>query len=156
MKVNDVYKFRYNEDYTKQNFEPYHCFDGILVVRKGKNDLYFEDTFWSSDTSKFPITYFENKGDLTFLCNLDNVEEISEYYVKYYDDVIILGMHKGYHTKYYIQKGQQRSKSKIIKEIEKKIFDDEETVKYALDRIERSKKLLEEINNGKNINEVYI
>lgn len=46
---NDVFNFRYKPEEAKKRFEPYHCFDGTLVVKKYSDDkIYLVDTYWSS------------------------------------------------------------------------------------------------------------
>lgn len=45
IKLNDVYRFRYNEfELERSSRDLNWCFDGQLVVKKGNNGLYLEDT----------------------------------------------------------------------------------------------------------------
>lgn len=46
-KENDVFDFRYNEKELKKRFMSDHCFDGQLIVRKGRGEkLILRDTYW--------------------------------------------------------------------------------------------------------------
>jgi len=151
---NDVYKFRYSEEYIK-NYKGigdlYHCFDGILVEKHRDDVVYYEDTYWSSGNRNFSsMEEILTKGDAVFLCNLDEMEEIEEWKRKYYkeEDVIYLGIHKGYRSKYLIKKGTEMSKDVIIQGIKDKIFEIEENIKYETTKIEWLKKDIGDIVSG--------
>src|SRR5690242_6119857 len=86
-KVNDVFSFRYNEEEAKKKFEPYHCFDGQLVVKEISGKLALVDTYWGSgDNRRFTIEEAKKQGRLTFKCNLDEVEKADYNDVNYYNE----------------------------------------------------------------------
>lgn len=135
LKVNDVYSFRYNEEEIKKRFEPYHCFDGQLVVKKRHGgDLYLVDTYWGSgDNRTFTLEKALNEGTLTFKCNLDEVENIREHEFGYYDDsdLFNLSHQHGCYKHYTKRKGAERSKGKMLDTINKKISDTEYEIQWA-------------------------
>lgn len=149
----DVYKFRYSEEFIKNNpnRDLYHCFDGILIERERNGVPYYEDTYWTSDNKIFAsMDYIESLGDVKFICNLDEMEEIDEWKSKYYneEDVVFLGIHKGYRSKYLIKKGTQMSKDVVIQGLRNKISELEENIQYETRKIEWLKKDIEEVENG--------
>lgn len=138
IKINDVYRFRYNPEHAKKLHSPYHCFDGILKVRKSDKGLILVDGYWSSDNKWFTLKDALKQGSLEFICNLDDVEQIDEHKSKYYNekDIFVLPYHSGYHTMYLKRKGAEKCKETIMKQLEAK-------VQYAKSQIESAKRSLE-------------
>lgn len=151
---NDVYKFRYSEEYTasKKPSDLYHCFDGTLVEKEHDGKAYYQDTYWSGNDNRVFGSMQEmlDKGSVEFLCNLDDMEEIEEHQAKYYskDDVVYLSIHKGYRSKYLIRKGTERSKEAILCGIREKIMDIESNIEYEKRKLESLRKSIEEIELG--------
>jgi hypothetical protein len=151
---NDVYRFRYSEEFIKQNpnRDLYHCFDGILIEKERNGVTYYEDTYWSSDNRTFnSMDEIKTKGDIKFLCNLGEMEEINEWKSKYYnkEDVVFLGIHKGYRAKYLIKKGTEMSKDVVIQGLKNKIVELENDIRYNTNKIEWLKKDIENVESGK-------
>ena len=67
-KENDVFNFRYKPEEAKKRFEPYHCFDGTLVVKKySDGKILLVDTYWSGgDSRTFTPEKAMSQGELTF------------------------------------------------------------------------------------------
>jgi hypothetical protein len=151
LKVNDVYSFRYNEEEIKKRFEPYHCFDGQLVVKKRHDEsLYLVDTYWGSgDNRVFSLEKALKEGTLTYKCNLDDVETIREHEFGYYadDDLFNLSHQHGCYKHYAKKKGVERSKEKMLETINKKISETEYEMDYAARNIislnERKQKIID-------------
>lgn len=152
---NDVYRFRYSEEFIKSHKgmgDLYHCFDGILIERHpdGRNP-YWEDTYWSSDNRIFrSMEEIISKGEIKLICNLDDVEPIKEHEIKYYEesDIFYLPIHKGYRGQYYNKKGSEMSKEVVLKGIENKIKELESNVEYELRKIEWLKKDILDVQSG--------
>jgi len=132
IKLNDVYKFRYHEEVrNKKAFDSYWCFDGKLIVKENKDGLYLQDTYLNSgDDRRFTLNEALKQGILTFICNLDDVEEIGEYNIQYYndEDVFDLSTQKGCRKKYCIKKGTKRSAEKMKSVLNEKIEDSERKI----------------------------
>lgn len=151
-RVNDVFNFRYKPDEAKKRFEPYHCFDGTLVVKKYSDDkLYLVDTYWSSgDSRTFTPDEAIEKGELTFLCNLDEMVDIKDYETLYYDDADIVKMHihAGYRSRFLIKKGTQRSQAKMLQSIKQKIEDEHSKIRSAENSLKWHNETLKKIEAG--------
>lgn len=160
IKLNDVYKFRYNEKYLKELFEPYWCFDGQLIVKQNKNgELYLQDTYWGfngGECKVFTLKQVLERGELTFICNLDEVEECKEYDLKYYDDndLFDLSYQHGRYKLYFKRKEAKKSPEKMRNVIEIKIETAEHEILWQQRLIEQLKEKLNELSKG-NI-DIYI
>lgn len=154
IKIGDVFSFRYKDDledkYRKNHLDLYHCFDGQLVAKQGKETIYLEDTFWSSDSRKFTIEEAKEKGVLEFKFNISEVEQIEEHYVKYFSDEDVFTFHcqKGCRKRFVKKLNAPRSKEKMIEEITSKINEQQRDIEYKLGEVERLKLKLDQVNNG--------
>lgn len=122
LKEGDVYRFSYSRaehDKAAQGWAGSltHCFDGQVVVRNGK----LCDTFWGFDASE-PRIVRPDQGELTFVCNLNEVTDIREYETRQYDaaDVFNLTRHHGHHKRFAIRKGAVPSQQRMLDEVRKK------------------------------------
>jgi hypothetical protein len=160
LRVNDVYSFRYNEHELKKRFSPYHCFDGQLVAKQRENgEFYFVDTYRGSKYDKFTthgdmkrksIQQALGEGTLTFICNLDEVDEIKEYETVYFDDddFYNLSYQSGCYKYFVKKKDAIRSKEKMLQSIKKKIEETEYKRDSAIGFLEKLKQRLLKIENG--------
>jgi hypothetical protein len=159
-KENNVYLFRYNEAELKARFSPYHCFDGQLVVKvNSKGEKYFVDTYWASKYDGFvssqgveskTIDEALSQGELTFVCNLNDVEEIKECERKYYDDEDIFDLSYQHHCYSYFvkRKGAVRSQAKMLQSIKTKIEEAEYKKQSAERDIVKFNEILKKIEAG--------
>lgn len=151
IKVNNVYNFKYNEKWSKKVFDPYHCFDGQLIVRQGEEGLYLEDTYWSAGENRcFTLEEAIEKGDLTYVCNLDEVEKCKRTEFDYYDDkdCFNLSTQHNCYGKYYIRKNAKKSQNKIIEVLIEKIKNEENIIRSAEWNIEYYEKQLKKVRSG--------
>lgn len=154
LKENDVYLFRYKPEVAEKKFPPYHCFDGKLVVRKlSDGDFLLCDTYWgsASDSRSFRLEKALEQGELTFYCNLDDLQNISEHEQIYYadEDIFNLSRQHGCYKHYAIKTGTKRSKEKMIAVIMEKISGKEQDIEYANSSIGRLYENLADIESGK-------
>ena len=163
IKENNIYDFRYNAEYVENHFEPYHCFEGQLIVLKNRKDeLVLVDTFWGFGFDQyndvFTLEEAQQKGKLSFICNLDEVEKCEKWELKYYDDkdTFCLTEQSGCRRYYYKRKDAKKSVKKIKKMIKRKIEKSERKIKYAKSSIKSSKEKLKKIESGEDINNIYI
>lgn len=158
---NDVYLFRYNEAELKARFSPYHCFDGQLIVKvNSKGEKYFVDTYWASKNDGFAgfqegvksktIDEALSQGELTFVCNLNDVEEIKEWEREYYDDEDIFDLSYQHHCYSYFvkKKGAVRSQAKMLQSIKTKIEEAEYKKQLAERDIVKFNEILKKIEAG--------
>lgn len=156
IKLSDVYRFRYSEEFLKNKVFDFHwCFDGQLVVKENKNGLYLQDTYWgfdsfANDGRKFTLEEALEKGTLTFVCNLDDVEKCTVDSFCYYsdDDLFDLSYQSGCYKKYCIKKGAKKSAEKMKAVLTGKIENTEYDIKWATSNLERYKEKLQEVENG--------
>lgn len=152
IKVNDVFAFRYNEEEMETRFSPYHCFDGQLVaLKRSTGEIYLRDTYWGGGEGRvFTPEEAEMQGELTFKCNLDEVEYIREHEQQYYadEDVINLSHQHQCYKKFAIKKGATRSTEKMITSIQDKIKDAEREKSSAERTIERLSETLKKVEAG--------
>lgn len=154
----DYFIFRYNEKEIEKRFEPYHCFDGKMTVRKVGDEWYLVDGYWSGDNVRKTIKQALDEGSLKFICNLNDVEKIDKYKLDYYidEDIVNLTSQKGYNGHYSIFKDAERNKEKMIKILKHKISNAEHNIQSSNREIVVAEEKIEEINNGKNINDVWL
>lgn len=159
LRVNDIYKFRYNEEQERLMVSPYHCFDGILTVKEyDKRELVLVDGYWSSENKWFTLKDALEKGKLTLICNLNETEKITEHESKYYDekDIFILPFHSGYNTVWLKRKSAEKSREVMLNHLKNKVEDRKqklESAKRALEMVELDyqKALIEE-----DLNKIYL
>lgn len=151
-KENDVFEFRYKPEEEKKRSEPYHCFDGTLVVKRNDNgEIYLVDTFWGGGKNRaFTPEEAIEQGELTFLCNLEEMVDIEEHETLYYDDADIVKMciHGGYCNRFLIKKGTQRSQSKMLQSIRRKIEDEHSKIRSAENSLKWLNETLKKIEAG--------
>ena len=125
MKEGDVYRWYYKDDeeYRKRNpSTAYWCMDNQCVVKDGK--LY--DTYWCYNLDTFGSSCREvnpEDVDLTFICNLHDINFIHYTDVDEYEKVYNLSYHKQHKRLFAVDKGVTKSnnaiKAKLVKEIKK-------------------------------------
>lgn len=157
---NDVFSFRYNEAELKARFSPHHCFDGQFIVKvNSKGEKYFVDTYWASkydgftayqDVKSRTIDEAISQGELTFICNLNDVEEIKEWEKEYYDDedIFNLSYQHNCYSFFVKKKGAEKSQSKMLQSIKTKIEEAEYKKQSAERDIVRYNETLKKIEAG--------
>lgn len=153
MKVGDVYKFTYNSEYKN----PYHCFDGQLIVKENKSgNLYLEDTYWAHDNRTFTKETAETQGNLSFRFNVNDVEYIKEPDLVYYSENDIFDFsHQNYSYRRFVKrKGAQRCPDKMKSVLQDKLFKAEYNLESAKRDIERINEKIKEVENGNT--DIYI
>ena len=151
LRVNDVYSFRYNEAEVKKRFEPYHCFDGQLIVKERNSKLILEDTYWGyGDNRTFTLEEALQEGTLTYKCNLDEVEEIKKHELSYYadEDLFNLSHQHGCYSKYAKRKGAQRNKEKMLAILTQQIADEKSKIEWAQRSLVSLNEKLQKLEEG--------
>jgi len=152
IKLNDVFMFLYKAEIDDKMIEAYHCFDGQIVAKEKKNgNLYLEDTYFSSNENKtFTLKEAEEKGTLTFKCNLCEITYISERDQQYYDDNDIVNLSYQHHSykRFAIKNGTEKSKEKMLKVLNYKIEHSENTISFEAEGIKRTRENIEKVKKG--------
>lgn len=163
LKENDVYKLMPNERGEIANW----CRENLLIVRKGEGEgLYFVDTYWSIDDlgrsssthgKVYTLEEAQERGKLEFYCNLDDIESTKEHKTDYYDDkdVFLLTEQHGIIKNWYLRKGAQKSKEKILSVLDRKINHADERIDSLKNEISWWYKQREKAESG-NLDEVVI
>lgn len=150
LKLNDVYRFRYND--PSKNYNSYHCFDGQLIVKqKASSNLYLEDTYWCSGGNRtFTLEQALREGKLNFVCNLNEVEKINESELKYYadEDIFDLSYQHSCYKKYVKRKDAVRCPEKMERVLIRKIEELEHNIEWENARLIEAKEKLEKLRNG--------
>lgn len=125
IKDGDVFRWYYKDDSSYRskclNGTAYWCMDNqcFATVRDGVAHLI--DTY----LARYGCEYIGNevkivdveRVDLEFICNLNEIEWISEYYIQDYDKVYNLSRQSRCYKHYAIDKGSQPSQAAILKKI---------------------------------------
>jgi hypothetical protein len=156
MKINDVYRLKINHE--KYPDFSNHCFEGLLVVKKGwDGKIFLADTFWGiGNTTGKTFTFKEaiELGALFFVCNLNDVIPIGTHETVYFDnsDIIVLydqhGCMESCVHRFLRTKDIKRSKKKMLSVIDEKIGELKKEIKYAIDDIEKYAEKRIEIEKG--------
>ena len=159
IKEGDVFRFRYNKEEAAKQFEPYHCFDGQLIAfKKQDGTIHLADTYWMTsfdradmDCRKFTPEQAQEKGELEFKCNLNDIEYISKEKAQYYkySDIINLTHHNGFKTVFAVMKGTEPDIDTAILSLERKL-EQKQSQRDSLNReIESLKEKIGEAKQGK-------
>ena len=151
LRVNDVYSFNYNAVEVEKRFDPYHCFDGQLIVKEINGKLILKDTYWGSgDNRTFTLEKALQEGTLTYKCNLDEVEEIKEYELSYYadEDLFNLSHQHGCYSKYAKRKGAKRNKEKMLAVLTKQIAGEKRKIEWAQQSLVTLNEKLQKLEEG--------
>ena len=150
--VGDVFRFSFNEETAKKRLGGYDwCFDGKLIAEKRGGEIRLADTYWCSPENFYPVEHWEKLGTLTFMCNLNDVEDpkISDAHL-YYDDADIFDLsyqHRCY-QRVLVRKGAKRSQEKMTESLLMIINEQKSNVEYQLRRIEQNEEMLRQVESG--------
>lgn len=121
----DVFRWYYKDDAAYRARSPngtaYWCMDNQCFATIRDGVTYLIDTYWAH----YGCEYIGNevkivdveRVDLEIICNLNEIEWISEYYIQDYDKVYNLSRQSCCYKHYAIDKGVQPSKAAILKKI---------------------------------------
>jgi len=167
----DFYRIRLNDCYRKRVFEPNHCFEGLLMVIKGIDEkLFLQDTFWShyhndgwrhsSDSGKrWTLEETLKNGDLIFVCNIEDIEQITKYNTDYYkeSDIIKLTSQHGCYTYWFKLKNAEKDRDTILARLVSELENERHKLESALRSIDSLEKKIKGFKDGEiNIDDIYL
>lgn len=156
IKENDVFNANYKKGFEKSQIELSWNLDCQLIARKDKDgDIVLFDSFGSAyydfnDDGVYDFSFPSSKMffvenalkrfDLTFKCNLSDIERINYGDRHYYNegDVFDLSYHENLYCLFFIKKGVKKSKEKLLNAIDEKLKD-------AVEKIENLELDIEEL-----------
>lgn len=161
MKHLDIYRWYYKKSIVPGiTATSYWCASQIGVVIHDK----LIDTYWgwpperdSTDGRKWTLDQAQEKLDLEFIANLNDLEVLTDI-PDYYDNVIDLTHRNTLQNLRFIRKGQQRSEQAMIKFYDQQIIELQHDIEYKTyellsvqNRVENLKQLMKdrEMNHEK-------
>jgi hypothetical protein len=152
-KIDDVFSFRWKDNVSTNYFgDLYHCFDGQLIVCERGGEMYLRDTYWSSGTEGkgFTIEEANERGILTYKCNLDEVDIIRESDLVYYadSDVFNLSTQHGCYPRYAKRRNATRSQEKILSVLKSKIEDTQREIEFKKRSLQQMNERLQKLEAG--------
>lgn len=125
IKDGDVFRWYYKDDSSYRakcpNGTAYWCMDNQCFATIRDGVIYLIDTYWAHYGCEYigkEVKIVDvDRVDLEFICNLNEIEWISEYYTQDYDKVYNLSRQSRCYKHFAIDKGAQPSKSAILKKI---------------------------------------
>lgn len=150
LNMNGLYSLPPDEKYrgSLHRSDLYHCCNWTFKPRIDREGNYrMVDSYWSfmQDSLQIMLTD-ENFDQFSFIFDLDEVIQLKESQTSKYDKVYHVATDSGglRYAKYYIDKNAKKSKSLILKELERKIDECERELNYMKET--RIKVINDEIN----------
>lgn len=164
VKLNDIYRWSYTAktleklNHGQNNGTTYWAVSRFCICKQRTNgEFYLEDTFGSYENRIFEIDQIDDKIELEYLGNFDDLIQIDEHNTIYYDDSDIVDITHGnsFRKEIYLKKDAKKSLNKVIRimtsnieTLTRKI----ESAKYSLDKWKNDlAKLTEE-----NLDNIYL
>lgn len=159
LRVNDIYKFRYKSVPHNIPYKLYVPYYGIVGVFRVTEDLILED-YWHQN--KHTLEELLEKGDLNFVCNLDDVREIEIEDFVYYNPRDIFTVpryvdeHKPPHQIMWLRKGAKKDRDYILRQLEVKVEIANERVKAVKKQLKEAEKIYKKASKEKDLDKIKI
>lgn len=139
LKMNGLYSCEPNVEYRGKLFENdlYHCCNWTFkIIKSPKGNYYMRDTYWDSGDSVTIKLTDENIDKFKLLFELDKVKRIREDEKNQYEHFYKVAIDSGGYSypKYFVDMDSSKSKKLIIEEINNKIKNFENEIKYLLEK----------------------
>ena len=150
MKDGDIYFWRWKDSISRPY--AYHCYSQKAVVVKGT----LRDTYWHDYEMSGERILPLDKVDLTYMGNRDEMTAIQRHEAAYYkpDDVVDMAHANASRAPVYIKPGAERDPATMMAFLEYKIEREESSIRSATNSIERLRKDIQAVQEGR-LNEVY-
>ena len=124
--------------------------------KTGKEILQLTDTYWGTDGSDFDkLSTF---GTMEFRFDFAEVEEIQEHDLDYYadDDIIPFFRQASCRKQWFIKKGTERSKEKMLAVLNERIREARSKIDSLCWNIQKAGMSIGKIEAGHDLNDIYI
>jgi len=151
MKNGDVFRWYFKNDteYRAKHAgsgTAYWCLDNQCVYWEG---IGLVDTYWSGLSGQYLSSHAtilgEEKIDLEFVCNLDDVEFIHKSETDEYDKVYNLSHQHGCYPHFAVDKGVGKSKKAILEKKRSEIRQAEDEIRYLQNKVKWLTEEIEEL-----------
>lgn len=150
MRDGDIYFWRYANELGDHSMT-YHCKSGKAVATNGR----LVDTFWSTPSDGYVVD--PSRCVLTFKGNKDELRQIREWEVKYYneDDVVDMRHSNSSRAEIYVKASAKRCRDAMLTHIAAMRSEQESVIRSANYRLELLARSEDDVRNGK-LDEVSI
>lgn len=147
LRVGDHFHWQYDETVNVEQYS-YWCKSQMCVW----DGYSFRDLFWDMGNGSQSYVLKPENVLLSFMGNINDYEECTEYQLKYYDESDILNRTHSNHSKgwgncFFIKKGAQRSREKIKQGLLYKLEEAEYNIRSAMNDKLQTEKELDNLNN---------
>lgn len=148
MKHLDIYRWSYKEPVSRDIIAPsYWCTTQIGVVIGDK----FIDTYWGwppdreyVEGRKWHLDKIEDKLDLEFIANLDDLELLTDV-PEWYENVIDLTHSNTHQNLKFVRKGQQRSIKMRLEDLQRQMSTVQSEIEYKTLRLKSLQRDIQEL-----------
>ena len=149
-----IFKWRYKDDKQHMDSYAYWAKSQIAIFKDG----WLEDTWSSSQGSKWVEVDAKRLLKLRFVANLNDLDNISKSDARYFNekDITNLTHSNSYGSQIYVKKGAVRCLKTTCKLAEKYLADMAHEEEWAKRRHIDARDILSKIEGGQPIEEVYI
>jgi hypothetical protein len=165
IKDGDIFRWSYKDEQPEHRREwgRYHCKSCIAVAKAGM----LHDTYWHYSPEKVGggmdgarWTYDEavDRIHLEPVGNLAELEKKEEWHAAYYDDADCVNLNHSNSSRnnFYIRKGAQRSREKMLAVLAERIRQSESEISFRESRLERDRQLQADLESGRDLADVYL
>lgn len=163
VKAGDVYRFTWKPTDPVPGRDLYWCFDGQLIAVPRNGDLLLVDTYWrfgelGGDTGKtFTVEEAKKRGNLVFVCNLNDLEPAQGHETRYYDkaDLFDLSYQHRCYPKLMKRKGAKRSREAMYMALAQDRKEAEENLRSAVHKLEWIARTSQVVQDAADLEKVY-
>lgn len=158
-KQGDVVFWRYKEDEAMaQHRDKYWCKSRYAIYHEVKDGI-FADTYWSN-SSNDSFRFKQNNPEIEiveYYGNLADFKQVTEDVFLYFDRKDIIDLRHGNDSRsLYLKKGAKKSAAIMFQNLNVKIKNLDRDIDYALKEKTRIENILEKMQNGEDLEGIYL
>lgn len=158
----DVFRFQWKYDPADTQRDRYWCFDGQLVAVLRNGSIVLADTYWrfgeiDNHTKTFTPEEAQEKGTLTYVCNLIDLEPAQPHETRYYDkaDLFDLSYQHRCYAKLMKRKGAKKNRDAMYKALAQDRKEAEEQLRAAVHKLEWIARTTQIVQDAADVENVY-